>query len=67
MYPRDVRWMRVALFVINLVQRVKRTTLRVFLHDPAAIHATLTHAGLTRRTLRRTVGWEVVVYERLKS
>ena len=59
--------MRIALRVINLVQRVKRTTFRVFLHEPDEIHATLAQAGLTRRTLRRTMGWEVVVYERLKD
>ena len=49
-YPRDVGWMRIALRVINLVQRVKRTTFRVFLHDPDEIHATLEQAGLSRRT-----------------
>lgn len=63
-YPRDVRWMHVGMAVINLVQRVKRSTFRVFLHDPKAIDAELETAGLTRRSLRRTAGWEVVVYQR---
>ena len=65
-YPRDVTWMRIALGVLNFVQRVKGTTFRVFLHDPQSIHAALEHAGLTRRNIRHTLGWEVVVYERFE-
>jgi hypothetical protein len=56
--------MRLALATINLVQRLKRTTFRVFLHDPAAIDAVLRASGLERRTTRRTLGWEVAVYQR---
>ena len=63
-YPRDVRWMRVALAVINLVQRLKRSGFRVFLHSPTAIDGVLRIAGLERRAVRRTPGWEVVIYER---
>ena len=63
-YPRDVSWMRVAIAVINVVQRVKRSTFRVFLHDPRAIDAALRDEGLRQRVLRRTAGWQVVVYER---
>lgn len=63
-YPRDVVWMRVAIATINLVQRLKRSPFRVFLHDPSAVDATLRAAGLEPRHRQRTLGWEVVVYER---
>jgi magnesium-protoporphyrin O-methyltransferase len=63
-FPRKRGWMRLALATINLVQRLKRTTFRVFLHDPAAIDAVLRASGLERRTTRRTLGWEVAVYQR---
>jgi len=63
-YPRQIGYMRIAIAAINLVQRVKRTTFRVFLHDPAAIDAELRAAGLERRSRRQTLGWEVVVYAR---
>jgi magnesium-protoporphyrin O-methyltransferase len=63
-YPRQIGWMRIAIATINLIQRLKRSTFRVFLHDPAAIDATLRDAGLERRAMRRTLGWEVVVYAR---
>jgi len=66
-YPRDVRWMRVAMAVINLVQRLKRSAFRVFLHDPRTIDAALSTAGLSRGSARRTPGWEVVVYARQSS
>jgi len=63
-YPRQIGYMRIAIAAINLLQRVKRTTFRVFLHDPAAIDAELRAAGLERRSRRQTLGWEVVVYAR---
>jgi magnesium-protoporphyrin O-methyltransferase len=63
-YPRKTGWMRVGIAAVNLIQRLKRNTFRVFLHDPAAIDAELRDAGLERRSRRQTVGWEVVVYAR---
>jgi SAM-dependent methyltransferase len=63
-YPRDVRWMHLAIGVINLVQRVKRSPFRVFLHDPHRIAALLRSAGLEPWSERRTAGWQAVVYRR---
>jgi SAM-dependent methyltransferase len=63
-YPRQVGWMRIGIAAINLLQQLKRSTFRVFLHDPAAIDAELRAAGLERTSRRRTLGWEVVVYAR---
>jgi SAM-dependent methyltransferase len=63
-YPRATRWMGLGIAMVNLVQRMKRSDFRVFLHDPSAIDGVLRAAGLARRQLRRTLGWEVVVYER---
>ncbi len=66
-YPRELTWMRIAIATINVVQRLKRSSFRVFLHRPSAIDAALRAAGLERLTLRRTFGWEVVVYERRRD
>jgi magnesium-protoporphyrin O-methyltransferase len=63
-FPRDVQWMHIGLGLINLVQRLRRATFRVFLHDPRAIDDVLRSAGLRRRSERHTAGWQVVVYER---
>jgi magnesium-protoporphyrin O-methyltransferase len=63
-YPRQNGWMRIGIAGINLLQRIKRTTFRVFLHDPAVIDAELRAAGLERRSRQQTLGWEVVVYAR---
>ena len=63
-YPRDVGWMRIGIAAINVVQRIKRSPFRVFLHRPQAIDSSLRALGLERRSVQRTVGWEVVVYER---
>ena len=63
-YPRQNSWMRIGIASVNLLQRLKRTTFRVFLHDPAAIDAELRAGGLELRSRRQTLGWEVVVYAR---
>jgi magnesium-protoporphyrin O-methyltransferase len=63
-YPRQSAYMRLGIRFLNAFQRLKGTSFRVFLHDPAAIHAVLAAVGLERRSLRRTLGWEVVVFAR---
>ena len=63
-YPRDVRWMHIGMGVINLIQRVKRSPFRVFLHDPRRVDALLRAAGLNLWSERRTAGWQAVVYRR---
>ena len=63
-YPRDVHWMYIGLGMINLVQRLKRSPFRVFLHDPRRIAALLRSAGLELWSERRTAGWQAVVYRR---
>ena len=63
-YPRQAAWMRVGIASINLIQRIRQRTFRVFLHDPGSIDLVLRAAGLERLSMRRTLGWEVVVYGR---
>jgi magnesium-protoporphyrin O-methyltransferase len=63
-YPRDIAWMRMGIAGLNVFERVKRSTFRVFLHDPQAIDAELRASGLTRFSVRETLGWQVVVYRR---
>ena len=63
-YPRAVGWMRVSITAVNLLQRLKRSAFRVFLHSPASIEDALRTAGFERRVTRQTLGWEVAVYAR---
>jgi hypothetical protein len=63
-YPRE-RWLTRAMVpMANGFLRVRGSSFRVFLHAPAAIDATVRGLGFTRVSLRRTVAWEVAVYER---
>jgi magnesium-protoporphyrin O-methyltransferase len=64
-YPRDVWWMRLAVTLVNVVCRVRRTTFRVFVHPPALIDEALRQHGFERRALRRTFVWEAVTYRRV--
>jgi SAM-dependent methyltransferase len=63
-YPREAWWMRLFVVAINAVGRLRRTAFRAYLHPPAAIDALLRARGLERRSFRRTLAWEVVVYAR---
>jgi magnesium-protoporphyrin O-methyltransferase len=63
-YPRATWWMGLARAAINVVSRLQRSGFRFYLHHPAAIDAVLRAQGLERRSLRRTLGWEVAVYGR---
>jgi SAM-dependent methyltransferase len=63
-YPREAWWMRFALAAVNVVSGLRRSAFRAFLHPPAAIDAILRAHGLERRSFRRTLAWEVVVYSR---
>lgn len=64
-YPRDAWWVRVSLMLENLVSRVRKSSFRVYLHDPAAIEARLQSNGLRRVSLRRSVFWEIATFERV--
>lgn len=63
-YPRGVWWMRVSIAMLNAFKRFRGSEFRVYLHSPLAIDARLTERGLERATLRRTIAWEIAVYER---
>lgn len=62
-FPRDEWWVRLGLAVINGFMKLRRSTFRTYLHPPPEIDATLRGVGLRRRSLQRTLVWEVVVYE----
>jgi len=63
-YPREAWWMRLALAAVNFISRLRRSAFRAYIHSPRAIDAVLRAQGLERRSFRRTVAWEVVVYSR---
>lgn len=61
-YPRDVWWIQVAVAIVNGLKRLQRSSFRVFVHAPDAIHARLRSLGFERRGMQRTLAWEVAVY-----
>ena len=63
-YPREGWWMRLSLGAVNVINRLRRTAFRVYLHPPATIDAILRRHGLAPRSAQRTLAWEVVLYTR---
>lgn len=66
-YPRDAWWSRLFVRATNFGQRLMRRSFRVFIHPPAALHATLRAAGLDPREAGRQGPWVLVVAPRLNG
>ncbi len=63
-YPRDRWWVRLGFRATNLFMRLRRSTFRVFVHDPGKIVAVARSTDLEETQRRRGVIWETVVLER---
>ena len=58
-FPRDSAWARAGLAALNLIQRMRRQSFRVYLHPPAAIIAVAQAHGLEPATSHRGAFWEL--------
>lgn len=63
-FPRDRWFLRLGFRVINVWQRVRRSTFRVYMHSPEAIDAAVNRQGLEPRSSAQTFVWRVTVYSR---
>jgi len=63
-YPRDVVWVRLAVGLINLGQRLFGRSFRAFVHSPAKLRAAVEEQGLRATDLGRTAFWEYSTLER---
>jgi hypothetical protein len=63
-YPRDRWWLRFGLGVINGFLRLRRTSFRVFVHDPEEIARRVADGGLSEVASGSTAAWEWRVWER---
>lgn len=63
-FPRDVWWEKLALYVENLGYRVKRSPFRAFVHASELVQRLLASAGLKEIHHRNTFSWQVVLYQR---
>jgi magnesium-protoporphyrin O-methyltransferase len=64
-YPRDPAWIRAAGGLANAVSRLFRQHFRLWIHPTAGVDAIVRAAGFAPRLERRTLLWQVVVYERV--
>jgi 2-polyprenyl-3-methyl-5-hydroxy-6-metoxy-1,4-benzoquinol methylase len=63
-YPRDAWWVKIALAVENFFFKLRRSQYRTFAHPTRVVEALVSSKGLKRRSYRRTLVWQVVVYAR---
>jgi len=63
-YPRD-RWpFRIFIRVMNGLLRLRRSSFRIFLHDPTSVAARVSTAGLQELAAGTAGGWHWTVWER---
>jgi magnesium-protoporphyrin O-methyltransferase len=63
-YPRVTWWIRAGVWVANRLMPFLRRPAWIFVHPDAAVHEPLHAAGFRRRTVTRTLIWQVVLYVR---
>jgi magnesium-protoporphyrin O-methyltransferase len=63
-YPLDAAWVRFLLVFENLLQRLKGSPFRAFVHPTAAVESILRERGLKRRSYRRAGVWQTALYVR---
>jgi magnesium-protoporphyrin O-methyltransferase len=66
-YPRDTRIARWVFTLVNFAQRLRGHPFRVFLHGTADVEARVQRHGLHKRTVRRGLVWQVVVFDRPRT
>ena len=60
-YPRDALWVRFGVATINLVQRLRRQTFRVFVHPPREMHHLLRQQGFRTEIVGHRGVWELAI------
>jgi Methyltransferase domain len=60
-YPRSVWWSRAAIAAVNIIQKLRRMVFRVYVHPPAAMHASLRERGFEPRVTGHHGPWEILV------
>jgi 2-polyprenyl-3-methyl-5-hydroxy-6-metoxy-1,4-benzoquinol methylase len=63
-YPRETWYMRIALYVMNFFQKLRKDPFRVFLHPVNEMDSLLCKAGFKRLSMKRLFVWEMALYQR---
>lgn len=61
-YPRDRRLTRLAIGLLNLVQRLRRHPFRAFVHPTRAVEERVASHGFRRTFLKESILWQAVVF-----
>lgn len=63
-YPRDTLLGRLAISMVNLVQRLRRHPFRAFIHATEEVEARIAAQGLRRVFQKNSMVWQAVVFRR---
>jgi len=63
-YPREAWYLRMAVPIMNIVQKIRKDPFRFFLHPISEMDSLLRTDGFERVTVRRLIVWEMALYTR---
>jgi magnesium-protoporphyrin O-methyltransferase len=63
-YPPDTWWTRIGVRAVNALMRLRHSEFRVYMHSPSDIDDVLQRRGFDCVTRRRTMLWQIAIYER---
>lgn len=63
-YPRDRWFVRLGIYLENLVRRLRGNPFRSFVHDPLKIHDRLKQSGFVRHRRDQNALWQMDIYRR---
>ena len=63
-YPRDSWFARIGISLLNAQLRLSRSPFRAYVHRTADVEAIIATHGLVERLHRKTLIWQLAIYER---
>lgn len=64
-YPREIWYMRIALTLLNFIQRLRQDPFRVFIHPVSEMEALFRMQGFAKTSIRRLFIWEMALYQKM--
>lgn len=64
-YPHDTWWMKVGIAIGNLIQGIKRSRYRGFIHSKKAFHRVVEAHNFKKCYSHRTTFWQVEIFQRI--
>lgn len=66
-YPPDTWWMKVGIAISNVLQRIKRSTYRSYVHSMKKFHKVVEVHNFKLCFFQKTIFWRVEIFQRIQN